>query len=135
MPNAVASGNSALQYTTTNLWETRLRTAKYLSLTVAFAIATVAPAVAAPTCLYTYLIDRTKVVDAQTIDFRMRDGTVYRNVLQHKCTGLRFNGFVYRVQTDQICDNLQSIRVLQTNDICLLGAFTKLPTPPAGTMK
>jgi len=93
------------------------------------------PAVAAPTCLYTYQIDRTKVVDSQTIDFRMRDGTVYRNVLQHKCTGLPFNGFVYRVQTDEICDNLQSIRVLQTNDICLLGAFTKLPTPPAGTMK
>ena len=112
-----------------------MRTTKSVSLTLALAIATIAPAVAAPTCLYTYQIDRTKVVDSQTIDFRMRDGTVYRNVLQHKCTGLPFNGFVYRVQTDEICDNLQSIRVLQTNDICLLGAFTKLPTPPAGTMK
>lgn len=135
MPDSVARGNSALQYTTSKIWETRLRTAKSLSLILAAAIATLAPAVAAPTCLYTYQIDHTKVVDSQTIDFRMRDGTVYRNVLQHKCTGLRFNGFVYRVQTDQICDNLQSIRVLQTNDICLLGAFTKLPTPPAGTMK
>ena len=104
-----------------------MRTTKSLSLMLAVAIATIAPAVAAPTCLYTYQIDRTKVVDAQTIDFRMRDGTVYRNVLQHKCTGLTFNGFVYLVQTDQICDNLQSIRVLETNDICVLGAFTKTP--------
>ena len=78
-----------------------MRTAKSLSLMLIFAIATIAPAAAAPTCLYTYQIDRTKVVDSQTIDFRMRDGTVYRNVLQHKCTGLRFNGFVYRVQTDE----------------------------------
>ena len=104
-----------------------MRTTKSLSLMLAFAIATIAPAVAAPTCLYTYQIDRTKVVDAQTIDFRMRNGTVYRNVLQHKCTGLTFNGFVYLVQSDQICDNLQSIRVLETNDICLLGTFTKTP--------
>ena len=132
MRDAVARDNSALQCVTSKIWETRLGTVKNLSLILAVGIATIAPAAAAPTCLYTYQIDRTKVVDSQTIDFRMRDGTVYRNVLQHKCTGLHFNGFVYRVQTDEICDNLQSIRVLQTNDICLLGAFTKLP---AGTMK
>lgn len=104
-----------------------MRTIKSLSLVLAFAIAAISPVVAAPTCLYTYQIDRTKVVDAKTIDFRMRDGTVYRNVLQHSCTSLPFNGFVYTVRVDQICDNLQSIRVLQSNQVCLLGAFTKMP--------
>ncbi len=98
-----------------------------LSLVVALAVAVVTPAAAAPTCLYTYQIDRTKVVDAKTIDFRMRDGTVYRNVLQHSCTSLPFYGFVYVVRVDQICDNLQSIRVLTSNEVCLLGAFTKMP--------
>jgi hypothetical protein len=104
-----------------------MRFANCLSLVLAFALGAIAPAAAAPTCLYTYQIDRTKVVDAKTIDFRMRDGTVYRNVLQRSCTSLPFNGFVYTVRVDQICDNLQSIRVLQSHEVCLLGKFTKMP--------
>jgi len=104
-----------------------LKTAKSLSLILALALSSIVPATAAPTCLYTYQIDRTKVVDAKTIDFRMRDGTVYRNVLQHSCTTLPFYGFVYVVHVDQICDNLQSIRVLTSNETCLLGAFTRCP--------
>lgn len=104
-----------------------MNTVKSLSLVLAMAVGMVAPAAAAPTCLYSYQIDRTKVVDAKTIDFRMRDGTVYRNVLQRSCTSLPFYGFVYVVKADQICDNLQSIRVLTSNQVCLLGAFTKMP--------
>ena len=104
-----------------------MKTAKSLSLILALALSSIVPATAAPTCLYTYQIDRTKVIDAKTIDFRMRDGTVYRNVLQHSCTTLPFYGFVYVVHVDQICDNLQSIRVLTSNEPCLLGAFTKMP--------
>ena len=103
-----------------------MKTVKSLSLILAFAISAIVPATAAPTCLYSYQIDRTKVVDAKTIDFRMRDGTVYRNVLQHSCTSLPFNGFVYVTRVDQICDNLQSIRVLQSHEVCLLGTFTKM---------
>lgn len=104
-----------------------MNTVKNLSLVLAFAIGMIAPAAAAPTCLYTYQIDRTRVVDAKTIDFRMRDGTVYRNVLRTSCTSLPFYGFVYVTRVDQICDNLQSIRVLTSNQVCLLGAFTKMP--------
>ena len=104
-----------------------MKTVKSLSLILAFAVSAIVPATAAPTCLYSYQIDRTKVVDAKTIDFRMRDGTVYRNVLQHSCTSLPFYGFVYVVKADQICDNLQSIRVIQSHEVCLLGAFTKMP--------
>lgn len=104
-----------------------MRTVTSLSLALALAVGAVSPAAAAPTCLRSYQIDRTKVVDAKTIDFRMRDGTVYRNVLQHSCTSLPFYGFAYVVRVDQICDNLQSIRVLQSNETCLLGKFTRMP--------
>lgn len=106
-----------------------------LALVLACAVAAIAPASAGSICLKTYLIDRTTVVDSKTIDFRMRDGTVYRNVLLSPCRGLNFDGFVYTVRADEICDNLQSIRVLRSGQVCLLGAFTKLPPapPPAAT--
>jgi hypothetical protein len=99
------------------------------SLGAAFAViaASVVPVAAGPVCLKTYFIQETKIVDAKTIDFKMRDGAVYRNALRTPCPGLRFNGFVYVTRLDEICDNVQSIRVLRTNEVCMLGAFTKLP--------
>jgi hypothetical protein len=89
------------------------------------------PALAEPICVRSFLIHDTKVIDATTIDFHLIDGTVYRNTLPSPCLGLRFHGFVYVTHIDQICDNLQSIRVLESHDICKLGAFSKLPPAPA----
>jgi hypothetical protein len=106
--------------------------AKFILL-IAIAATSIVPATASQICLRPNLIDRTKVVDAKTIDFRMRDGTVYRNVLRNSCPGLLFNGFVYVVRANEVCDNLQSIRVLQTHEICLLGAFAKQPTAKSQT--
>ena len=103
----------------------------WLSWGLVCALALVVPASAETVCLKTYLIDHTTIVDAKTIDFRMRDGTVYRNTLTSPCRGLLFDGFIYTVHTNEICDNLQSIRVIRSGQTCLLGAFTKLP-PPAG---
>ena len=108
-----------------------MRTIQSLGVVFALIAASVMPAVAAPVCLKTYLIDSTKVVDAKTLDFKMTDGRVYRNALRTSCSGLRFNGFVYVTHMDEICDNMQSIRVLETHEVCLLGAFTKLPPPSA----
>ena len=68
-------------------------------------------------------------INSKTIDFRMNDGTVYRNALRTPCQGAPFSGFSYVVRGGQICDNLQFIRVLRTHEICMLGAFTKLPRP------
>jgi hypothetical protein len=82
---------------------------------------------ATPICLSPDRIDSTKVIDAKTIDFRMNDGTVYRNALRTPCQSATFHGFAYVVRGSQICDNLQSIRVLRTHEVCVLGAFTKLP--------
>jgi hypothetical protein len=103
-----------------------------LGLVCLIAASTLAPATAAPVCLWTYMIDRTKVIDARTLDFRMRNGVVYRNALRTECQGLKFHGFVYVTHFDDICDNMQSIRVLESGEVCLLGAFTKLPPAPAG---
>jgi hypothetical protein len=111
--------------------EVELRTIQSLGVAFALIAASVIPAVAGPVCLRTYFIQETKIVDAKTIDFKMRDGTVYRNALRTPCPGLRFHGFVYVTRMDEICDNLQSIRVLESHEVCLLGAFTKLPPAPA----
>ena len=82
-------------------------------------------------CLKTSMIDTTKVIDSRTLDFRMRDGTVWRNALVNACPSLNFNGFVYTTYYPEICGNLQSIRVLRSHEVCMLGPFTKMPKMPA----
>jgi len=96
---------------------------------LAMASAYVTGANAASVCLKTYQIRDTKVVNSRTIDFRMTDGSVYRNALRSPCSGLNFNGFTYSTRTGEICDNLESIRVLRSHQVCMLGAFTKLSPP------
>lgn len=84
-------------------------------------------------CLKTYFIDSTHVVDAKTILFRMKDGTVYRNDLAHACTGLKWDGFVYVLHYDELCSSdHQSICILRSHEVCQLGGFTKVaPTTHA----
>lgn len=85
-------------------------------------------AAAAPICLYTDRIENTSIPDARTIDFHMRDGTVWRNTLRNACPDLKWWGFVYVIHgPEEVCENLQAIRVLHTGETCLLGTFTKLP--------
>ena len=91
------------------------------------------PANAAQVCLSTHLIDRTKVVDTKTIDFYMRNRSVYRSIMRQPCYGLSFNGFAYVTPIDDICGNLQTIRVLQSGEVCLLGPFKKLEPKAATT--
>jgi hypothetical protein len=85
-------------------------------------------------CLYTYLIDNTETPDESTIVFHMKDGKSWTNKLPRRCPGLRFHGFSYVVRgNNEICGNLQSIRVLQTGNVCLLGPFTPSETKPPAT--
>ena len=91
----------------------------------AAAIAT--PVVAAdttPICLKTNWIDRTTVVNERKILFHMKDGKVYSSELSHPCLGLRFNGFVYTTSYMELCGKSESIRVLNSGQICTLGNFT-----------
>lgn len=80
-------------------------------------------------CLWTYMIDHTRTVDPGTILFYMKNGDVWRNNLPQPCNGLSFHGFAYVTRDGSICDNAQSIMVLETHDVCMLGAFTREPPP------
>lgn len=72
-------------------------------------------------------IKDTKVTDDRTILFKMYDGSVWKNTLVGACPELRFNGFSYvATPPDQICGNLQSIRVIHSGSVCLLGPFTQV---------
>lgn len=87
-----------------------------------------------PICLRTQdMVDTTPDDQGASITFRMRDGSVWRNELRGRCPDLRFNGFVWVVQNpDQtVCDDVQSLRVLRSGEICMLGKFTPVK-PPRG---
>ncbi len=87
---------------------------------------------AAPVCLDTTRILGTHVNKDQTaIDFQMRDGTVWRNTLRNRCQDLHWYGFAYVTNggDHMVCENLQAIRVIETNQTCLLGPFAKISDP------
>ena len=91
------------------------------------------PVMAAPVCLTSYLIDHTSVQkDNRTILFYMKNGNVYANTLASACPSLHFHGFVMNISggNETICSNQQSIRVLVTNEVCQMGAFTPYTPPP-----
>ena len=89
-------------------------------------IGTAAPALAAdaPICLRTNWIDKTTMINPQEILFRMKDGKTYSTRLKTPCIGLRFNGFVYATSYMELCGKSESIRVLNTGQVCTLGNFT-----------
>lgn len=87
-------------------------------------------------CIQTNRIRSTQIVDDQTVDFRMSDGTILRNTLPNNCPGLRMaNAFSYSSSQPQLC-SVDVIRVLNTSGgprlgaACGLGQF--VPVKPAG---
>ena len=71
--------------------------------------------------------------DGSAIDFKMRDGTIYHNALQGRCPDLRFSGFKWVIQgSEMVCDNEQSLRVLNSGEVCQLGKFTQMTPAPRG---
>ena len=74
-------------------------------------------------------IDHTKVVDAQTVLFFMRDGKIWKNTLKGPCRGLLFHGFTFVTRQDEVCPG-HGIQVIVTGQVCQLGDFTAYePTP------
>ncbi len=64
-------------------------------------------------CLSLTRVERTRVLDDQTILFYMRDDRVYRNFLPRKCPGLaQQNRFSYESSTGQLC-NVDTVTVLE----------------------
>lgn len=106
-----------------------------LAATSAQAQSTASTTGVGPICLRPFdtpsdLIDHTHVVDARTILFYLRDGRILKNTLATPCPGLMFHGFAFLTRADEICSNSQGIRVLVTEQVCQLGAFSPY-TPPA----
>lgn len=102
-----------------------------LALSVSLPALGAAPAMAAPdVCISTRDIqDQTVENRGRAIVFKMRNGTQWRNTLRGACPDLIFNGFVWTVRNpgEQVCENEQSLRVLQSGQVCMLGKFEKLP--------
>lgn len=89
---------------------------------------------APPMCLQLRDIQSAKSDDGKIMKFTMRDGKVLYNRLQGICPSLRFNGFAWTVHgPSEVCEGQQSLRVLQTGEICVLGKFVPPPkaAPPA----
>src|ERR1700710_2101735 len=57
--------------------------------------------------------------DGASIDFKMRNGKIYHNDLQGRFPDLWFSGFKWVVHgPDMVCDNEQSIHVLESGQVC-----------------
>jgi hypothetical protein len=88
---------------------------------------------AAPTCINTR-----DIVSSQTegrgaaILFKMRDGAQWRNTLKGKCPDLQFEGYTWAVRNPDftVCENVQSLKVLQSGEVCVLGKFEKVTSVP-----
>ena len=95
-------------------------------------IASVSPTWAANTCLRTRDIVSTDSKDGKTLVFKMRDGRILVNHLQGICPDLKFEGFswVIRGGIDEVCENEQSLRVLQSGEVCVLGKFDQPTVKP-----
>ncbi len=81
-------------------------------------------------CISMHQIDRTEIIDQQTIVFYLSGGKIYVNRLPHRCPGLRTrDSFMYKNSTNRLC-SIDTIRVLDTvggslrpGVGCGLGAF------------
>jgi hypothetical protein len=84
-------------------------------------------------CLKTYLIDHTRAPDDRTIIFTMKDGSAYQSTLMTQCPQLRANGFSYvATPPEDVCGNMQSIRVVRSHAVCLLGPFVQIAPARSG---
>lgn len=64
-------------------------------------------------CIRINDIDDIDIVDADTLIFRMRGNTVYRNDLPHRCPGLKRNDtLMYRSSVGSLC-SVDMVTVLQ----------------------
>lgn len=85
---------------------------------------------APPKCLNIRDIKSATSKDGKVMKFVMNDGKVLYNYLQGACPDLRFNGFVWVIHgPETVCEGMQSLRVMQSGQICVLGKFGPPPKP------
>jgi hypothetical protein len=113
--------------------------AAFTAIAALFALS--APALAAPAladpagqsggvCIDATEIDHTHVLNNRQVLFYMKDRKVWLNTLRNTCTTLPIQeAFVLPTGFSTFCSNAQSITVLNTRQVCLLGEFTKYQKP------
>ncbi|HET7085687.1 MAG TPA: hypothetical protein VFI23_13000 [Rhizomicrobium sp.] len=104
----------------------------------ATALLVTASSASANICVRSRDIYSTDSKDGKLLTVKMKDGRVLVNHLQGICPDLRYDGFVWvlRGGDEDICENMQSLRVLRSGQTCLLGKFDvvkeKTVRTPAG---
>jgi len=89
----------------------------------------------APLCLHSQDIDHTKAPDDHTILIYMRGGKIWQSKLRTVCPQISFNGFSYdATPPDDLCPNVQIIRVIRTGTMCSMGPLAPYMPPPKTNM-
>lgn len=82
-------------------------------------------------CVQSRDILSTDSKDGKLMTFKMRDGSVLVNHLKGTCTDLRYEGFIWELRgTDDICENQQTLKVIRSGQICMLGKFDVVKAKP-----
>ena len=104
---------------------------KTLLATLALAaVAIASPATAKNMCVMQRDIVSTHSDDGKLMTFKMRDGRILVNHLRGICSDLRFEGFAWNVPaTEDICENQQSLKVINSGQTCVLGKFDEVKAP------
>ncbi len=98
-----------------------------LAFVIVGTLALATPAMAAaPICLRVQDIASTHSPDGKVLMVTMHDGRVWRNDLQGSCPDLIFDGFKWVIRGPaEVCEYTQSLQVLRSGQICVLGKFTQ----------
>jgi hypothetical protein len=106
----------------------------FMTALVLAGLAIAGPA-SAKICIDTRDIVSSKSQDGKVMVFKMKNGQTLVNQLRGSCPDLKFNGYVWQLRSGdtQVCENTQSFQVLQSGQVCMLGAFTPAPERRAAT--
>lgn len=80
-------------------------------------------------CLQTFQIDHTEILSKTQILFYMNGKKIWVNTLPSPCSMDNTDGFVWRSSIPQYCDNLETIKIIRTGQVCRLGKFTPYEKP------
>jgi hypothetical protein len=81
-------------------------------------------------CIQADEVDHTRILNDHQILFFMHGKKVWLNTLQSRCITLPLReGFSWSSSFPEYCSNAETIRVVQTGEVCQLGAFTPYDGP------
>ncbi len=98
---------------------------KKIVMALGVLVCATAPALADHMCIDSRNVVSSKSDDGKTMVFKMKDGTTLVNHLQGSCPDLKFNGFAWDLRSGdtKVCENAQTLKVLRSMQICVLGKF------------